>query len=239
MPIRQLTVVLFTLVLHFQNYAQDAGYLRLKIHGVRKPKFEIDNIRYTASDTVLNYSSGSHHLQIKVPTTIAIDTTIFIKANDTSRYTFKLQHSPEYLTYLAKYSDYRSTRNRRYFVSPIWMGITIGTGALIGRYLGKKQYDLAIDAREQYGRLGNQSRMNEEKQKFQLHKKKYDRLKTAERGFYAFSGLIFANYVRILIKQYKTPIPQYSESGFFSKMQFDVYPLIVDKKVQCGLSIQF
>ncbi len=216
-----------------------AGYLYLKVYGTKDPHCKVDDISFHSADTTLNCTPGAHRIQVWIPTASLIDTTVTIRANDTTKYSCLLEYSKAYISYLNQYSDYRRLRNKRFYVSPIWAGVTIGAGVFVGQVWAQKQYDMAMDAKAEYSRRGNQRSIDDQKSLFDGYRKKYDNYKKLEYGLYGFSGLIMANYVRILIRQHKILAPQFKEENLLSKIDVNVYPSIATKGIACGLLFHF
>ncbi|MCW3072141.1 MAG: hypothetical protein JWO44_2031 [Bacteroidetes bacterium] len=220
--------------------AQTQGsFLHLRVYGDPNPLCKIDEAVFSSSDTTFMISPGSHHLRIWSPKTIMQDTIILVSGNDTAKYSFMMKLLPEYIQYKAEYAEFIRVRNKRFFVSPIWMGITIGTGIFVNKQFAQKQYDKALDAKDFYSGTGNQSKMDEEKANFETYKKKYENFKKIEYGIYGVSTALFANYIRILIKQRKTPVPQFRERSMFSGIRFNAYPDIENKSLRYCLRITF
>ncbi|MCW3085676.1 MAG: hypothetical protein JWP12_3042 [Bacteroidetes bacterium] len=228
---------LFRINANSQNTS--AGYLYLKVYGTKDPHCKVDEIPFHSSDTILTCTPGSHRIQVWKPTASLLDTTVSIRNNDTTRYSCTLEYSKAYINYLNDYSDYKRLRNKQYYVSPIWAGIAIGAGVFVDQVWAQRQYDLAMDVKAEYLRRGNQGSIDDEKSLFDGYRKKYDNYKKLEYGIYGVSGLIMANYVRILIKQSKIPVPQFKEENLLSKIDFNVYPSIATKGIACGLSLHF
>jgi hypothetical protein len=222
---------------HGQNTAP--GYLYLKVYGTKDPHCKVDNIPFHSADTTLTCEPGSHRIQVWKPTANLMDTTVIIRSKDTTKYSCTLEYSRAYTNYLNEYSDYRRLRNKRFFISPIWAGITIGAGVFVDQVWAQKQYDRAMDVKAEYLRRGNQHSIDDEKALFDSYRKKYDNYKRLEYGIYGVSGLILANYVRIMIKQHKILAPQFKEENLLSKIDFNVYPSVASKGIACGLSIHF
>ena len=238
-----LKVILFFLLFAINYLPAQAqnkpAYLRLRIYGSKRPLCRLDETALRTNDTLLAISPGKHHIRIWVPTTVLIDTTITTKAGDTMRCRFNMQLTQAYIEYARKYATYRAKENERYFVSPICIAATIAAGVLVDRQLAEKQYNNAINSRDIYNRLGDQNSMDAQKSNFDSYKKKYDNYRKLEYGIYGVAGLLAVNYVRILIKQQRTPAPLYKEETLLSKVKFDFYPTVAVKGWQCGLSMNF
>lgn len=200
------------------------GFLHLKVYGVTKPVCLIDTIQVKTNDTIMALSIGPHRLKIWSSTTKPVDTTLNIKASDTIKHSSFLEHSLEYLNYKIKYENYKSVQNKRFFISPIGIVTTIGLGVFINKHFAEKQYQLALDCKGQYNLAASQALMNEKKEEFEIHKKKYNNFKKIEYGMYGFSALLAANYVRILIKQSHTPVPVFKKDNLLSKVDLNIYP---------------
>lgn len=219
-----------------QNSGQ--GYLRLKVRG-GAPLCRIDSSTFRSSDTLLMLASGTHRLKIGMPITELIDTTITIIANDTLKYNAVLILSPKYIQYKKDYAAYLQKRNRRGFVSPIWIGLTIGTGIFINQQFAKKQFNQALDAKEAYSSTSNQVQMDLAENDFEKHKKKYYDIKKIEYGIYGVSVVLFVNYIRILIKQKNTPAPLFNNDNFLSRVEMNLYPDTQNKNVYCSFKLKF
>jgi len=244
MKLKNLPILLpFLLLLLFNTNikAQQTGYLHLRIYGSKTPAVcMLDGARIATNDSTFSLASGKHSLKIWMPKMKLIDSTIVIpQNNDTAKYSFLLRFRPEYVAYRKAYADYTDTRNKRFFVSPIFMGLTIGTGLFINNKYGKKQYAKMEDHYATYNGVSTQAEMNVQKDEFYAAKKKYERLKKVEYGIYSVAGVLALNYVRIIIKQRRTPVPHYTEEKLFSRIDFNLYPDIDRKALICGLSLKF
>jgi hypothetical protein len=231
-----LTILFFFLSIN--SHSQTEGYLKLKVYG-GAPMCRIGNSTFRTSDTLISLSPGNHNIRMGLPISSVIDTIIRITANDTLRYNAVLKLSPVYIQYKKDYAAFISKRNRRGFVSPIWMSLTIGAGVFVNQQFAKKQYRLALNAKDSYSRTGYQQRMNQAESDFNTHKKKYEKFRKIEYGIYGASALLFVNYIRILIKQKNTPVPQFKEEQLFSRIQINVFPDAETKKLLCGLTLRF
>jgi hypothetical protein len=174
-----------------------------------------------------------------MPITKLIDTIITIKENDTVKYNAVLQLSAKYIQYRKEYNAYHQQRNRRSFVSPIWMGLTIGTGIFVNQQFAKKQYNLALEAKEAYSRTSNQAQMNAAESDFEKYKKKYSDFRKIEYGIYGVSAVLFVNYIRILIKQKNTPAPVFNNDNFLSRIEINLYPDTQNKNLYCSFKLKF
>ncbi|MCW3104082.1 MAG: hypothetical protein JWO09_2522 [Bacteroidetes bacterium] len=241
MPLKKLLslLVLCSFVCSIaQAQTQEKGFLHLRIYGEPDAVYRIDENIFRSPDTTFMLSAGSHHVKIWSPKTIMRDTVVLVNVNDTAKYSFMLKLLPEYIQYKKDYAEFMRVRNRRFFVSPIWMGITIGTGIFVNKQFAQKQYNKALDAKTYYSGTGNQSKMDEEKANFATYKRKYDNLKKTEYGIYGVSAALFVNYIRILIRQKNTPVPQFTERSAFSRLHFNIYPDLENRGLRYGLRIE-
>jgi vacuolar-type H+-ATPase subunit I/STV1 len=119
------------------------------------------------------------------------------------------------------------------------MGLAIGTGIFINKQFAEKQYNKALDARDFYSRTATQSKMDEQKAEFESRKKKYENLKSVEYGIYGASSVLFVNYIRILLKQRRTPVPQFKEKPLLTRIHFNAYPDLQNKSLNYCIRINF
>lgn len=233
-----LPLLSFLFLIHFTILAQQ-GYLHIRIYGSKSPLCLLDSTRLNTADTVLALSPGRHWLKVWKPTMMLIDSSVNIRSGDTAKYSFMLKHTPQYIAYKKARLNYIDARNKRLFVSPIIMGLAVGTGLAVNKILTEKRYDKLIDIRSTYQSVSTQSQIEEQKVLFEAELKKYRRLKKVEYGFYSVAGLVAINYVRIVIKQRRTPVPQYSEQKLLSGINFNMYPDMEKKVLMCGLTMKF
>ncbi len=231
--------VSFTAILQAQN-PEERGFVRLRIYGLYKPLCRLDTAKLNTNDTLLSLSPGVHRVRIWEPTLTLIDSSINIKANDTVKYSFMVQQERAFVVYRYNYRNYRSVRNRRLFFSPILVAMTVGLGMYIEQVPVERQYNNALHAKDVYSRSGSQANLDKQKGDFEMYKKKYDNYKKLEYGIYAAAGVLAINYVRILIKQKKVPIPVYKQQDtLLSKVDFNIYPSVGNKNWLCGLIMKF
>jgi hypothetical protein len=241
MAFKRMIFLIFLISLFPKNtksQTPDHGYLKLRVSG-GAPMCRIDSITFRASDTLIELSPGSHQLKMGLPISQLIDTSLTITANDTLKYNAVLQLSLKYIQYKKEYAAYMAKRNRRGFVSPIWMSLTIGAGILVNQQFAQKQYRLAMEAKDSYSRTGYQLRMDQAETDFYAYKKKYTNFRKIEYSFYGATALLFVNYVRILIKQKNTPVPLFKEENLFSRIQVKIFPDLETKNMFYGLTFRF
>lgn len=233
-PYSALLILLFTLLTIF-SYGQNAGFVKLKITGTRKPICRIDTIGLRTNDTCFSIYPGNHTIKIWAPHLLLIDTT-FSSASDTSKLNFEMKRDPRYVQYLKDYSFYKEDRNKRLYLSPILMGLCMGSGILVNRFVAEKQYKKAMYSRERYLRMSNQNLLDEQKAEFDFYKKKYNTWKKVEWGTYSIAGALAINYVRLVMKQRKIVAPKYSEEKLLSRVNMSIFPDISNKTVLYGLT---
>ncbi len=220
--------------------SEDKAYLKVRVIGLKKTKpfFKIDSTMYRITDTVLLVSKGKHSIQIWSPTYNYIDSTIIVKKSDTTKYTFGLKHTKEYDAYKWNYTEYKRKSNQRYLISPMFVGMALGV-AVYSNSTAKKHYNSALQEKYNYSISGSQSTMDQYESNFNDYHKKYKIMKSVEYGMYGVSALLVANYVRLIIKQKKVPVPVYKEKVIFSKIDLSPYRDIVDNKWGLNMKIKF
>jgi hypothetical protein len=238
-----ILLLLFSLGGYHQNgFAQESeskGYVRLKIYGISKPFSRIDTTALKVNDTLLQLTTGIHHIRIWMPTTYLIDSTIIIKANDTVKHSYTLKQTYAYTQYKKEYTYYKDIQNKRFGASPIGIVLVVAGTLVFDKTVAKKNYDLALRAKREYSFSITQENMDKQKRLFNLYKYKYKQNIYVEDGLYAIAGLMAINYVRILIKQYHTPAPRYTEEKLLTNVKWYVSPDVVQRNIKMNLSLQF
>ena len=224
------------------SIAQDTeakGYVRLKIVGYKKPLCRLDGSALYTNDTLLHLTTGKHNIKIWATTANLIDSSLIIKANDTVKYGFGLETSEAYIRYCYAHDVYKENRNKKLYISPIFIGMSIGAGLIIDKYYAQKYYNKAMNAKDAYERLGRQSDMDKQKSDFEKYKKKYNQMIAFEYCAYGLSAILVANYVRIIRKQRKVKAPVFNETKLLSKINFNVYPNLNAKTLEYGFVMKF
>ena len=217
----------------------ESSFLRLKFYNAKKPLCKINDLpTFKVNDTTLKLSPGQYNVKIWMPTTSLIDTTIILKSNDSSTYTFKIKYTPEFSKHMSDYSRYKFLQSKRYFLPPIYIGASIGAG-LLSHSIALKRARLALIDRAEYSGASSQSAMDAAEKSFIQNKKDYKKFINIEIGMYALAGVFTANYLRLLIKQKRTKTPVYHEEKLLSKIKFNAYPVVAEKKWMVGLSMNF
>lgn len=217
----------------------EVGYVNIQIQNAKKPLCKVDDsIAFNFNNALLKLTPGEHRIKIWMPLTTLIDSTIYVKANDTSRYIFKVKYTPEYSKYLNDYSKYRQVKKQRWFISPVLIGASVGT-ALFAHSKATGYYNKALENREEYANAGPQTIIDASKVSFKENKKNYKIYSGVETGMYSLAGILTANYIRLLIKQHRTKLPVYKEEKLLSRIIINTYPDLATKKIVLGLSLKF
>lgn len=223
----------------FAQAEENTGYVHLKIYGVSKPLCRVDTSAVRVNDTLLNLSPGEHTVKIWMPTMLLVDSVITIKTNDTVKYSFSIKRNPAYVKYATDYFNYKQLRNKRFAVSPILIGLTTGSAIVIDKFVATKYYDNAIRSKELYSKASSQTLIDEYRDDFEMYKKKYKTTVYVEYGLYSLAGVLVANYVRVLIKQRRTPVPFYKEEKLLSSIKFNMYPDFKSQSCMIGFNMGF
>ena len=217
---KKLITVLTTIFICFsltEICAQnEVGYVNIQIQNAKKPLCKIDDsIAFNFNNALLKLTPGKHEIKIWMPFTTLIDSSIYVKANDTSKYVFKVKYTKEYSKYLNDYSKYRQVKKQRWFISPVLIGASVGT-ALFAHNKATGYVNKALQNKEEYYHAGSQSTMDGYEADFNENKKKYRQFAAMEIGMYSVAGILTANYIRLLIKQHHTLPPTYKEEKLLS-----------------------
>ncbi len=232
-----MVLLLFAIKGNAQS-SEEGGYLKMMVQGLLRPLCRVDTSKMRTSDTVLYLPVGKHRVQIWEPTLTLIDSTVVIKLKDTVKYSFTLGFDPAWVSYAWAHDKYKSKRNKNYFVSPIFIGLTLSAGILMNQVVVEKQYKKAMDSYDIYFRSGYQTDMDKHKDDFEASRKKYNNDRLIEYGIYAVSGALIINYIRIIKKQSKVIEPVYHQDKLLSRIDFDVRPGLMNKGWLCGLRIK-
>ncbi|OFY82384.1 MAG: hypothetical protein A3F72_15940 [Bacteroidetes bacterium RIFCSPLOWO2_12_FULL_35_15] len=240
---KKLITVLTTIFICFsltEICAQnEVGYVNIQIQNAKKPLCKIDDsIAFNFNNALLKLTPGKHEIKIWMPFTTLIDSSIYVKANDTSKYVFKVKYTKEYSKYLNDYSKYRQVKKQRWFISPVLIGASVGT-ALFAHNKATGYVNKALQNKEEYYHAGSQSTMDGYEADFNENKKKYRQFAAMEIGMYSVAGILTANYIRLLIKQHHTVPPTYKEEKLLSRIKVNTYPDLATKKLLVGLSMNF